>query len=225
MSTEARATNQGLGAVGAGAAIGTAIMPGVGTSIGAAVGGIVSAFGLGNKAKKYAKKARKVQQEREDNAEEENYLQMIRQARSARASSLAGAYSVGIETSSLATSALSSIGAQSQHNVQYTANDARLVELYNKYMKKAGAYSNAAKTAMATGQLVSTLAGIGGAISGAVTAGAGSLGANVTGLSGSNLISTSLATEVGSKALQTNLLYAGLFNQTVSAIGAGVPTI
>lgn len=46
---------------------------------------------------------------------------MIRQARSARASSLAGAYSVGIETSSLATSALSSIGAQSQHNVQYTA--------------------------------------------------------------------------------------------------------
>lgn len=149
---------QGLGYIGAGAAIGS-IIPGVGTAvgagIGAAIGGIAGSIGLGNKAKKRAKKARQVQQEREQNAQNATYLQMIRQARLARSGSLAASTAYGLASSSLATSALSSIGSQSQYSVQYTANDQRLVQLYNRYMKKAGDYAKAAQTTLAAGQLAS----------------------------------------------------------------------
>lgn len=225
MGTEARATNQGLGAVGAGAVTGAAIgsiIPGVGTlvggAVGAVVGGIASAFKSSSKAKKYAKKAKKVQQEREANAEEENYLQMIREARTARAGSLASAIGLGIGTSSLTSSALSSIGSQGQHNVQYTANDARLVELYNKYMKKAGAYSNAAATTLKAGQIVGTALGVGAAFSSASSAASAWQGANTTGISSS--YAEAMATETFRNTLKSGLNYVSIGNQVMSGMSS-----
>ena len=169
--------SQGAGIVGGGAATGAAIGaaltswsgPGalIGASVGSAIGGIAGSIGIGNKAKKYAKKARRVQQERERNAQDAAYLQLIREARFARSGSLAASTTYGLATSSLATSALSSIGSQSHYSVQYTANDQRLVQLYNRYMKKAGGYAKAAQTTLATGQLASLAFGIGGVASGA----------------------------------------------------------
>ena len=184
MSTSSSANQTGMASVGAGAATGAAIgsiVPGVGTviggSIGAAVGGIAGSLGLGKKAKKYAKKAAAVQREREQNAQQATYLQMIRQARMARAGSLAASTSYGLASSSLATSALSSIGSQSQYSVQYTANDQRLVELYNHYMKKAGAYAKSAQTTLAVGQLASIAIPIGaGAIGAGMAAGNAAIG-------------------------------------------------
>lgn len=112
-----------------------------GTAIGGAVGGLVGRV-MGRKAKKYKKYMRMaaaVQREREQNAVQAQYIAQLRQARMARAGSMAGALTSGIETSSLSTSALSSIGSQAQYNVQYTANDRRLFQLYAQYMQRAGA--------------------------------------------------------------------------------------
>lgn len=174
----ASANAQGLGTVGggaaAGAAIGTAIAPGVGTLIGGAIGGVVGgiagSIGLGKKGKKKAKQARRIQQEREQNAQNATYLQMIRNARLNRAGSLAASTAYGLSSSSLATSALSSIGSQSQYSVQYTANDQRLVGLYNRYMKKAGDYAKAAQTTLAAGQMTGLVLGAAGIAAGAGTA-------------------------------------------------------
>jgi len=189
---------QGLGYVGAGAAIGS-IIPGVGTAvgagIGAAIGGIAGSIGLGKKAKKSAKKARQVQQEREQNAQNATYLQMIRQARLARSGSLAASTAYGLASSSLATSALSSIGSQSQYSVQYTANDQRLVQLYNRYMKKAGDYAKAAQTTLAAGQLASLAIPLGAGIIGAGMAGGSSaIAATAVGEAGPTLPTSSIST-------------------------------
>lgn len=188
MSTASSANRTGAGSVAGGAAtgavIGTMIAPGVGTligaSIGSAVGGIAGSLGLGNKAKKYARKARKVQQEREQNQEDAYYLQLIREARMARSGSLAASVAYGLSSSSLATSALSSIGSQSQYSVQYTANDQRLVKLYNKYMKKAGSYAKAAQTTLATGQISSMAFGVGAAFASAGAAAGSAVNAGTT---------------------------------------------
>lgn len=126
--------------VAQGAAAGSALGP-WGTAVGAVVGGFVG-FNMGRKAKKakkYMQKAVAVQQEREQNAVQAQYIAQLRQARMARAGSLAASIVSGISTSSLATSALSSIGSQAQYNVQYTANDRRLFQLYSQYMQRAGA--------------------------------------------------------------------------------------
>lgn len=157
-----------LYAVG-GAALGSIFGP-AGTAIGGYVGGLAGSLVSGKKAKKYMKRAAKVQQEREQNAQDAQYLAMVREARMARAGSLAASASYGIDTSSLATSALSSIGSQSQYSVQFTANDQRLVKKYNYYMKKAGQKAKAAQTAMAVGQLIGVSAGVYGAYSGAAAA-------------------------------------------------------
>lgn len=223
MSTQSSATNTGLASVGggaaAGAAIGTAVAPGIGTliggAIGAAVGGIGGALGLGNKAKKYQKKARAVQKEREGNAQAEQYLQMVRQARQYRAGSLAAATYSDIATSSLTTSALSSIGSQSQHNVQFTANDERLITLYNKYMKKAGAYAKAAKTTMTAGQITSTALSLGAAASAASAAGTSAMAANAVGTMGP-VMDTAAYNAAFTTSLQSSMLYMGVGQSAMS---------
>ena len=119
-----------------------------GAAIGGAVGGLVGNV-MGKKAKKYKKYMRlasAVQSEREQNAVQAQYIAQLRQARMARAGSMAGALTSGIETSSLSTSALSSIGSQAQYNVQYTAEDRRLFQLYAQYMQRAGANLDTYKT-------------------------------------------------------------------------------
>lgn len=143
-----------------------------GAIVGAIVGGTIGAFGGGkaSSAKKAAKRAAWIQQRRERNAEDAQYLAMIRQARLARSGSLAASASYGISTSSLATSALSSIGSQSQYSVQYTANDERLLAKYKFYAKKAGKYAKASQNILAAGRLGSTAASVYGAYSNAGTA-------------------------------------------------------
>lgn len=134
----------------AGAYAGSLVMPGIGTAIGAAVGAAVgaisSAVGYGHykaaKAKKkmykaYYNAAQATLQEREQNAQYDNYVNMVRQARIARAGTATGITTAGLETSSLGTSALSSIGSQSQYSMQYTANDQRLIKQYEEYMTRA----------------------------------------------------------------------------------------
>lgn len=129
-----------LSGVASGAAAGSTFGP-WGTVIGGVVGGL---FGKKNdkqaeQAKMYQQLAYGVQQQREGNAVQEQYLQQIRTARTARAGSLASGISAGISTSSLQTSALSSIGSQSTHNIQFLANDRRLFQLYSQYMQAANA--------------------------------------------------------------------------------------
>lgn len=139
------------------------VFGGWGALIGGAVGGIMgSVMGKkAKKAKKYQQKAIAVQREREQNAVEAQYIAQLRQARMARAGSMAGALTSGIETSSLSTSALSSIGSQAQYNVQYTAEDRRLFSLYAQYMQRAGANLDTYKTLYAGLQILPGLTGSG----------------------------------------------------------------
>lgn len=243
MSTSSSANQKGLGSVAGGAATGAAIGaaatswsgPGalIGAAVGSVVGGIAGSIGLGNKAKKYAKRARRVQQERERNAQGAQYLSMVREARMARAGSLAASASYGIDTSSLATSALSSIGSQSQYSVQYTANDQRLLELYKKYLKKAGAYSKAAQTTLTAGQISGTLFSMGAAYASAgatamATAGNEAMAEGVT--VGATEITPAMVDFTQSavyqgafnSALQSNLGTAAFWNTLASPIISGV---
>ena len=131
-------------AIGGGAAQGAAagsVFGPWGTAIGGAIGGIMGGV-MGRKAKKakkYQRLANQVQSEREQNAVQAQYIQMLREARINRAGSMAASLNLGISTSSLSTSALSSIGSQAQYNVEYLANDRRLFNLYSMYMQRAGA--------------------------------------------------------------------------------------
>lgn len=229
MSIASNSNLKGSGYVGSGAAtgafVGTYVFPVVGTAFGAAigavVGGIAGALDIGSSAKKKAKKARAVMREREQNQQESVYLQMIRQARIARAGSLAASTTYGISSSSLATSALSSIGSQSQYSVQYTANDQRLLQLYNKYMKQAGDYSKAAQNTLAEGQLVSTVFTMGAAFSGASAASfAAGEEATKQGITGTAL--EAAKSKAYSEALSTGLSSSLKFSAASSPVIQGV---
>lgn len=111
---------------------------------GAAVGGVIGGlFGkkasdAAEEAKMYRQNAMTVQTHREQNAVEAQYLQMLREARTTRAGSLQASVTSGLTSSSLSTSALSSIGSQAQYNVQYLAEDRRLFKQYSNYLERAG---------------------------------------------------------------------------------------
>lgn len=139
------------GGAASGAAAGSVFGP-WGTAIGAAVGGTIGLFSgkKARKAKKYQRMAQAVQKEREQNAADAQFLQMVREARYNRAGSLQAGISAGIETSSLATSALSSIGSQAGYNMNYFQNDRRLFALYSQYMERAGANLNTYQELSAT---------------------------------------------------------------------------
>lgn len=144
-----------------GATVGAAGGPfgaGLGALVGGAIGAIGGLFGSkkAKKAKKYLKKASAIQSQREANSVADQYRQMLRTARVARAGSLAASLSSGIETSSLSTSALSSIGSQAQYNVQFLAEDRRLFSIYKRYMEKAGQLANDYQNIMSGIQLFST---------------------------------------------------------------------
>lgn len=127
---------------------------------GAAIGAITGGFG-GSKArrsKKYAKKAAAIQMQRESNAAEATMLQQIREGRITRAYSTASADALGISSSSLSTSSLSSIGSQTGYNLQYLANDRRLYSLYSAYMSKAGKAAQAYQTMLSLQGAASNLA-------------------------------------------------------------------
>lgn len=155
-----------------GAALGTTVFPVVGTIIGGAIGlgaGLISGGFSGSKARKankYAKKAAAIQLERERNMTEAQMLMDIRRGRITRASSQAEVDTLGLGTSSLSTSALSSIGSQLGYNLEFTANDRRLYELYSNYMKRAG------KAAQAYQNILAGTQSIWGALTTAISTGA-----------------------------------------------------
>lgn len=164
-----------VSAVGYGAAGGFAQGAAAGSVFGpwgSAIGGVIGA-GMGimgahdaKKSKQYQQQAQAIQMQREQNAVEAKYLQMLREARMNRAGSLQASINSGIATSSLSTSALSSIGSQAQYNVQYLANDRRLFQLYSMYMQKAGASIDDYKNTMS---LLNNLPSITTGISGITT--------------------------------------------------------
>lgn len=150
-----------LGGATSGAAMGSLGGP-IGTIIGGVVGGVVGAVGgiftgkKNKKAKKYAKKANEIQQQREENANEAQYLALIREARINRAASVAEGSALGLQTSSLMSNAVSSIGSQTSYTQNYLAEDTRLFKLYSEYTKKAGKYATqAANTQSMWGALAS----------------------------------------------------------------------
>lgn len=120
----------------------------IGAAAGATVGTISGALGGSKKAKskKYTRMAQAVQLQREQNATQNEYLQQIRQARIARADSMQSAVGAEISTSSLSTSALSSIGSQLGYKLDYLAEDRRLYDLYASYMRSAGKYADQYQT-------------------------------------------------------------------------------
>lgn len=131
----------------------------IGAVAGAVAGGSLGFMGgsKARKAAKYARRAARVQQEREANAAEGQMLQYIREGRIARASSQAAANAYGISTSSLETSALSSVGSQLGYNIDYLAEDRRLYDLYSRYMRKAGRAAQQYQQLLALNSSVSSL--------------------------------------------------------------------
>lgn len=155
------ATSGALSSAATGAATGAAIgsiVPGVGTLVGAVVGGAIGAVyggiaggfsgGKAKKAKKYAKMAAAVKREREENAIYDQYLQYIRNVRVARSEALLGAVASNAVGSSASQGGLAGIGSQAAYTIQYTAEDKRLNDLYNTYLKLANKNAEKAEDIM-----------------------------------------------------------------------------
>ena len=162
------------GAMGAvsGAATGASAGASVGGPVGAIIGGIVGAIGGGilgglsgsnkAKAKAYQRLAQRVQQQREANKDYNTFLQMIRQQRLARASTLAEAVATGTEMTSKTAGTVSGQQAQTAYGIQYLAEDRRLQSIYESYMRSAGKKASLAQDA---GAALDTFLTIGRAIS------------------------------------------------------------
>lgn len=167
MSEEATyATSSGLSGAGTGAMAGATIAAltasgpvgwgalAAGAAWGALAGGSIGDIGgfLGGskakKARKYAQKAAKIQQQREQEAYRQNLLAQIRQARISRASNLAAAVAAGTEEGSGTQAALSSIGSQISNVVEYMSVDRGRAVQYANYMAKAGKNAQSAKDIM-----------------------------------------------------------------------------
>lgn len=150
MGAATGALSSGATGAAAGAAIGG--LPGavIGGIIGAVYGGITGGFsgGKAKKAKKYAKMAAAVKREREENAIYDQYLQYIRNVRVARSEALLGAVASNAVGSSASQGGLAGIGSQAAYTIQYTAEDKRLNDLYNTYMRLANKNAKKAEDIM-----------------------------------------------------------------------------
>lgn len=133
----------------------------IGGVIGGAVGAISGAFrgSSQRKAKRYQKLAAQVQQQREANQDYAKFLQLIRQQRLARASTIAEAVASGLDYSSAVSGATSSQQAQTAYSINYLAEDRRLQSLYLSYMKSAGKAASIEQDQTALWSSVLALAG------------------------------------------------------------------
>lgn len=158
------ALSGGISGAIAGAEVGGAIGAVIGGAIGA-IGGVVFGFKSGAakaRARRYQRLAEKVQQQREANKDYNTFLQLIRQQRIARASTLSQSVATGTEMSSKTAGAISGQQSQTAYGVQYLAEDRRLQTLYANYMKRAGkAASIAADWSAGLGLLNSSMQFIG----------------------------------------------------------------
>lgn len=144
-----------MGGMAAGMATGAAagsVVPVVGTAIGAIVGGLIGTVGgvfsgkKKSKAKKYSRLAAQIQQQRENNRDYENFLQLVRKQRIARASTLAQAVAANLPTNTSAVGgAISGQQSQTAHSINYLAEDKRLQELYLSYLKRANVNTSVAQ--------------------------------------------------------------------------------
>jgi hypothetical protein len=112
----------------------------IGAVVGGALGAISGAFrgSAQRKAKRYQKLAAQIQQQREENQDYARFLQLIRQQRLARASTLASAVASGLDRSSAVSGSISGQQSQTAYSINYLAEDRRLQSLYLSYMRSAG---------------------------------------------------------------------------------------
>lgn len=219
----------GSGAV-QGAAAGASISAAVGFAdfgLSAVVGGIVGGIGgaiagkHGDKAKKYMRMAQMVQQQREAEAYRQQYLSVLRQGRIQRASSLAAAVAMGIEGSSGAQAAVSSIGSQIANQVEYMSVDRGREILISELLAKAKKQQKKSQDKMG---MVSTGATIVGAIGTAVSlAGAMSASAAASEAAGKGAGGVAQASGLGSSAATSSASgIAGTTGPGIVSSGSGV---
>lgn len=148
-----------------GAAAGAAVGGPVGAAIGAVIGTAWGAFagGLGDKAEKKLKQAKRIQRQRERDAYKQRLLSTLRQGRIQRASSLAAAVAANAINSSGTEAALSSIGSQIANQVEYMSVDqgrALKVEQLTSKGQKLAKRAETHQQAMSTTATVVGLAGL-----------------------------------------------------------------
>lgn len=212
-----------------GAMQGAAAGASFGAVVGAVVGGVAGAFG-GAKGGKYGdtaiqkqKLADFIQYQREQEAYRQQYLRVLREGRIQRASSLAAAVAMGIESGSGAQAALSSIGSQVANQVEYMSVD-RAREILASYLQ--GESTRYQKKSSDTMGMVSTASTVVGAIGAVVSLGsslAASSAASTAAKAGAGGVAQ--ASGVGSSvATNTASSIAGTAGQTGAVAGGSVLT-
>ena len=187
MSEEAKgATSGALQGAAAGASVGAFGGPvgmGIGAAVGAVVGGAWGSIGgrHGDKAKKYMRKARKIQQQREAEAYRQSLLSELRKGRIQRASNLAAAVAAGIEEGSASQANLSSIGSQISNVVEYMSVDRGRAVQYAEYMAKAKKQANKAKDTMSALSTTATVVGAIGMVGSGIAAASSTASAEAAG--------------------------------------------
>lgn len=194
------------------ASLGFAVGGPLGAVIGGIAGGIVGGIGgaiagkHGDKAKKYMRMAQMVQQQREREAYRQQYLSVLRQGRIQRASSLAAAVAMGIEGSSGAQAAVSSIGSQIANQVEYMSVDRGREILISELLAKAKKQQQKSQDKMG---MVSTGATIVGTIGTAVSL-------------GSALSASAAATEAAGKGVGGVASASGLGSSGATNVASGI---
>ena len=228
MSEQTRGTiSGGTQGIASGASLGFAVGGPLGAVIGGIAGGIVGGIGgaiagkHGKKAKKYMRMAMQVQQKREKEAYRQQYLSVLRQGRIQRASSLAAAVAMGIESSSGAQASLSSIGSQIANQVEYMSVDRGREVLVSELLAKAKKQQQKSSNTMG---MVSTGATIVGAIGTAVSlAGAMTASAAASEAAGKGAGGMAQASGIGSSAATSSASgIAGTTGPGIVGSGSGV---
>lgn len=228
MSEQTKGTiSGGTQGVASGASLGFAVGGPLGAVIGGIAGGIVGGIGgaiagkHGKKAKRYMRMAMQVQQKREAEAYRQQYLSVLRQGRIQRASSLAAAVAMGIEGSSGAQAAVSSIGSQIANQVEYMSVDRGREVLVSELLAKAKKQQQKSSNTMG---MVSTGATIVGAIGTAVSlAGAMSASAAASEAAGKGAGGMAQASGIGSSAATSSASGIAGTNGVVSSVGPTLP--
>ena len=153
-----------LSGAASGAATGAMVAGPIGAVVGGIIGGIAGLFGgkKAKKARKYAEKAAKIERQQAQMQAGIQRRDMIRQARIARAQSVAAAASEsGGLSSSAPMGAVSSLGSQLTSNLSYFDWQVGLGNEAQTYRSKAGKYARQAQAFQTGIQAVSSLAQFG----------------------------------------------------------------
>jgi hypothetical protein len=179
-----------------------------------AVWGSVSGVAVGkkkSKARKYQRMAAEVQKEREKNSQYTQYLEQVKSARRARATSLQAAINSGVSSSSLTQAATAMTGSNFAYAYQYTSEDFRLQALYNAFMRRAQKNLNTANKLQTGKSLTDTAVGLAAAGYNMATSGAAAAGAEA---------GKEVAKEAGTTVANTTTTTAGTTTTTQATTAA-----